>query len=233
MPATLGIFAKHPDHGPVKTRLGAEIGTHAAIEVARLMLQFLLGQLRHSLGRNEIVGWPPDAIYDFRSLSRPHWTVTPQTSGDLGEKMNHWFETAVAPSPGTTIPQTAIAIGSDCPMVTPGHLHEAAEMLNGGCDLVLGPAGDGGYWLIGVRQPHPLLFDNVIWSSSEVRAQTLHNAARIGWKTRLLDPLDDVDDLAGLHRAIEQLRSSASPDFRELAESLEYHASTPGTEPHR
>jgi glycosyltransferase A (GT-A) superfamily protein (DUF2064 family) len=85
-----------------------------------------------------------------------------------------------------------VIIGSDCPDVSVSDVLSAWARLNEH-DLVLGPASDGGYWLIGLRRPQPVLFQNITWSTSTVQAETLARAQRAELRTSLLRKLSDID----------------------------------------
>jgi rSAM/selenodomain-associated transferase 1 len=125
------------------------------------------------------------------------WIYEPQGPGDLGERMA--AATALADG-GEKGVGSVVLIGSDCPFIKPKHLKEALAALEeeeggeeGGNDLVLGPAKDGGYWLIGLRRPCPELFQGVDWGTGRVLEQTLAIAAGLGMKVKLLEALHDMD----------------------------------------
>ena len=100
--------------------------------------------------------------------------------------------------------QGAIIIGSDCLDLTPGHLREAARAL-GNHDLVLAPALDGGYALIGCNRVDPELFRNIHWSTDRVLQQTLGRAESIGYRVCLLETLRDIDTLPDVENYPELL----------------------------
>jgi rSAM/selenodomain-associated transferase 1 len=110
-----------------------------------------------------------------------------QPSGDLGRRLEEAFATSFAAGAAA-----AVAIGTDCPDLTPEIIAEAGAAL-ADVDLVLGPATDGGYYLIGLRTPAPPLFREVAWGQTSVLAETLDRAAAIGLSHRLLRTLADVD----------------------------------------
>jgi len=120
-----------------------------------------------------------------------------QVGADLGERMHHALGTALARAP------RAVLVGSDCPALDAAYIEEAFTAL-ATADLVLGPALDGGYVLIGARRLDRRLFDGVPWGTGEVLAQTLARAAALHWEVALLAPLRDIDrpeDLAAWGRA--------------------------------
>src|SRR6266516_3682623 len=96
-----------------------------------------------------------------------------------------------------------LAIGSDCPALEPQHLRDAADALRDGCDAAVIPAEDGGYVLIGLRQPRPDLFADMPWGTGTVMAETRRRAAELGLAVRELAPLWDLDLPADLDRLRE------------------------------
>ncbi|MGI9481402.1 MAG: TIGR04282 family arsenosugar biosynthesis glycosyltransferase [Hyphomicrobiales bacterium] len=190
----LVIMAKAPQAGLVKTRLAREIGTAEALRTYRAML----GETVRNLGRDERwqtwLAVAPD-ISAFSNLWPPYVGLIRQGGGNLGDKMQRIFD-CLPPGP-------AIIIGSDIPRVKPGEIAQGFKTL-GNCEAVLGPAPDGGYWLIGlsrrIRVERP--FSGVRWSSAHARADTLANLAHInvGYarERRDLDTVSDyMDWLAG------------------------------------
>jgi glycosyltransferase A (GT-A) superfamily protein (DUF2064 family) len=104
---------------------------------------------------------------------------------------------------------TALLIGSDCPALQPDDLRRAARLLRGGVDVVLAPAEDGGYALIGARRIAPGVFAGVRWGSTEVLARTVANLARARLEFRLLRTVWDVDRPEDLERLRSRRFSSA------------------------
>jgi rSAM/selenodomain-associated transferase 1 len=134
--------------------------------------------------------WPPGA--PFAQLV-PGQRCVPQVGRDLGERLEAAVRECIA-----TMRLPALVIGSDAPHVDAASLREAARALGGGADVVLGPATDGGYYLIGLGAPHAELFRDVTWGSSSVLEATLERARAGGLRVHLLPPTFDVDDEAGL-----------------------------------
>ena len=104
----------------------------------------------------------------------------------------------------------AILIGADCPALMPIDLRRVARLLHGNADIVLAPAEDGGYALIGARRISPSVFANVEWGSADVLAQTLANLERAGLRYRLLRTVWDVDRPEDLERLRARRFSSAA-----------------------
>jgi hypothetical protein len=113
--------------------------------------------------------------------------LRPQISGDLGARMAGAIADAI--SAGA---DRVVVIGTDCPQVTAAVVQEAFDRLEA-ADVVLGPAADGGYYLIGMAQPHSLLFENVPWSSPDTLRTTLQSARAAGLSVALLEKRRDID----------------------------------------
>lgn len=188
----LVIFARTPQAGRVKRRLAREIGVLAATRFYRSLLATTLRTLAADRRWRTWLCVTPDD-----SLGHPVWRgfrCRQQGSGDLGQRMRRPFDTLPA--------GPVVLVGSDIPALRPHHIARAFALL-GRHDLVLGPATDGGYWLIGSRRLRPLphaLFAAVRWSTPHALADTLATIpAR--YSIALADTLDDVDDAADLARA--------------------------------
>jgi rSAM/selenodomain-associated transferase 1 len=195
----IAILAKAPIPGYAKTRLIPAIGAHAAAVLqARLTERTVETALASAIG--SITLWcAPDASHrSFRDLQKERGlTLASQPAGDLGARMLATMQI------GATL-----VIGTDCPAFTPAHLQAAANALQGN-DMVLVPAEDGGYVLIGAREPQPGLFEAIAWSTAEVAAQTRARAAALQLTLHELPPLWDVDtedDLARMERKFPELK---------------------------
>ncbi|TYZ07877.1 glycosyltransferase [Hymenobacter lutimineralis] len=191
--AHLLVFARYPELGKVKTRLAADIGDEAALAVYRQLLAHTRAVVA------------PLAVHKTVWLASPgpaadrtdHWAgydQLPQTPGDLGAKMEAAF--AHAFDAGA---RQVLIIGTDCPGLATAHLAEALQALETH-ELVLGPAADGGYYLLGMKQLYPALFRQKPWSTSAVQDATLHDATQLGLRVHLLPELHDVDTAADLAR---------------------------------
>jgi len=176
------IFVKAPRPGFVKTRLAAAIGNEAACGAYRQLAETVLAHLA-PLPHLELRFTPDDAEDEITHWLSDGWTAHPQGEGDLGERMHRAFTEAKGP---------AIIIGSDCPQVELSDLRTAAKTLQAR-DAVIGPATDGGYWLIALNAPCPALFENIKWSTSDVLPKTLEKANEAGLSVQLLRELTDVD----------------------------------------
>ncbi|HTD85437.1 MAG TPA: TIGR04282 family arsenosugar biosynthesis glycosyltransferase [Candidatus Binatia bacterium] len=178
------ILVKAPRPGTVKTRL--RLGAAAECAAYQRLAQTVLHQMApfHAV---ELRFSPSDAEPEIRMWLQDGWTAAPQGGGHIGQRMQSAFTDAFA-----TGTKRVVIIGSDCPYLNGDDIHAAWNALKS-ADLVLGPAEDGGYWLIGLRQNQPALFANMPWSSNEVFSETIARAKALGLKTFLLRTLSDVD----------------------------------------
>jgi hypothetical protein len=191
----VAVFAKAPIPGLAKTRLVPAIGRQGAARLQRHLTRRAL-RTAHDAGLGTVTLWcAPDARHRFfRALQRV--TGQPclvQPAGDLGARMHAAFRLHCAQGP-------LLLIGTDCPVLQPGHLRQAAWALLDGADAVFLPAEDGGYVLVGLREPQAALFDAMPWSTDRVMALTRARAHAAGLCLRELDTLWDVDLPADVER---------------------------------
>jgi rSAM/selenodomain-associated transferase 1 len=180
------VFVKAPRPRAVKTRLAQAVGSDAACAAYRLLAETLFTRLS-SLRNVQLRFTPDDAGDQINLWLRNGWKKKPQGEGDLGTRLVNAFEDAFRCGF-----KRVVIIGSDCPEVQAGDAEAAWAALQDH-DVVLGPAIDGGYWLIGLRREQPVLFEKVSWSSKDVFSQTLTRAESAGLRTKLLRELSDVD----------------------------------------
>ena len=183
---TLLLFVKNPVPGHTKTRLAATVGHPLALKMYERLCDWTRDQaqrlpdverhLYYSQHVPERDAWP---TADFRKFV--------QQGEGLGDRMEDAFARTFAGDGGP-----AIIIGTDCPGITTEYLAEAFRALEKH-DVVVGPALDGGYTLLGMRRLHPTLFRDVEWSTDRVLPTTLDRAAAAGLTVRQLAPLRDVD----------------------------------------
>jgi uncharacterized protein len=193
-PVALAILAKAPVPGSVKTRLIPALGAEGAAALhARLIERTVETACAAAIGPVTLWVTPegPHPCFTALASSFPI-ALAAQPDGDLGARMLAACQAASGP---------AIVIGTDCPALAPSHLRQAADVLRDGNNVVVIPAEDGGYVLIGSRRPQPRLFDEMTWSTDQVMAQTRQRLTRAGLTWREFPPLWDVDrpeDLARL-----------------------------------
>ena len=182
----VGVFAKPPVQGKVKTRLIPDLGANKATQIYRHCLRHALNVCRNSDLRHQLFLTEPSKDEIFQGED-----YLLQQQGDLGLRMLGAIELMLADSKG------AIIIGSDCLDLNCQHLHQAAKALDSH-ELVLLPTEDGGYALIGCSLIDVELFSNVRWSSDQVLEQTLTNAKKLNYRTCLLETVRDIDTLHDL-----------------------------------
>jgi uncharacterized protein len=187
------VFLKAPRVSAVKTRLGEKIGMEAACRAYCELVEALLKNMANIL-HVELRISPDNASDEIAGWLKPAWIVTGQGSGGLTERLVSAFEDAFNAGG-----ERVLIIGSDCPDVTEADIYDAWELLREN-DLVLGPATDGGYWLVGLSAPAPFLFEGIPWSTEKVMEKTLSLAAASDLKVKLLRTLNDVDTLADWER---------------------------------
>ncbi|WP_192820481.1 TIGR04282 family arsenosugar biosynthesis glycosyltransferase [Rufibacter sp. LB8] len=187
------LFVRQPELGKVKTRLAKTMGPEKALHVYQNLLQHT-----HTVVKDlAVTKWVcyADAIPQESDLWSKSGGFEPKLQPafeDLGARMAHFFSLGLVEGYGPII-----IIGSDCPGLTPDILQEAFHALETH-DLVLGPAQDGGYYLLGLRFLVPELFLNKPWSTANVLAETLADAKRLGLSVALLPELSDIDEEADL-----------------------------------
>lgn len=182
----LVLFARYPTPGRAKTRLIPALGAAGAADLHRRLTERTLAVLRETRLPVELrtTGAPTAAFRRWLG----EVDCVPQGGGHLGVRMRR----AAARAP-------AILVGADVPDLTADHLLAAAEAL-ARTPVAIGPAEDGGYYLIGVRGPLPWLFAPMAWGTGTVRAMTLDRLAKRGVAATLLEPLSDLDTPDDLRR---------------------------------
>ena len=205
----LCIMAKAPEPGRVKTRLCPPLSPDDAAELYRCFLLDKIAQARQVAGVEPVLAYAPaEAAAVFEALA-PGFTLLAQRGADLTARLvvvcDELFRDGC---------DAAILIDSDTPTLPTERLERAvAVMKEGGCDLVLGESEDGGYYLIGMRRPHPELFEGMRWSTPTVLEETLRRARVLGLSSTRLDAWYDVDTAADLARLQADLaaRSDGGP----------------------
>lgn len=176
------VFLKALRPGAVKTRLAQSIGPEAACQAYDEMSRSVLKTLR-GFQHIQLRFTPDDAQPEIVPLLQPGWSIAPQGNGNLGDRMKR----AILETGGP-----AILIGTDCPAIEPSDLTEARIALND-YPVVIGPARDGGYWLIGMCEYKPNLFQDINWSTETVFEETLTRAEQENLPVHLLRELSDID----------------------------------------
>lgn len=190
------VFARAPSPGRAKTRLAPRLGDWGAARLqARLTLNALRTAQAAACGVVELHG-TPRASHAFFRYCRGKFGVPlkAQRGCDLGERMYRALARALR------LHRVALLIGTDCPALGSRDLRRAARLLRGACSVVLAPAEDGGYVLIGARRLSPALFGGVAWGGGRVLQQTARGLRAAGLRWRALRTLWDVDRPEDLDR---------------------------------
>jgi hypothetical protein len=208
-PVTVAIFAKAPIPGQVKTRLIPRLGVQGAADFQHRLLRRTL-EMAFDAQLDSVSLWcTPSCAHPVFAACREAWglALSEQRGDDLGARMLHAFSTLCPKGP-------VLLVGTDCPLLTVITLRRAAEALRAGRDAVFLPAEDGGYVLIGLHQPEPLLFENMPWGTHRVMAETRSRLSQLGWRWAEPEVLWDVDR----PEDIDRLRASGLLDdwFREV-----------------
>ena len=178
------FLLKAPRPGLVKTRLAAEVGPERALSLYRLMAERTAAAVREAGWPGTIWYDPPEAEEEMRRWLGAEWTYEAQPPGDLGTRLAR----AVAAEPG----QCPVLLGGDCPGLSGDLLREAAALLER-YRVVVGPAEDGGYYLLGGRVPLPDLFTGMPWSTDRLFQETRRRLELMGVVWAALPRLRDVD----------------------------------------
>jgi hypothetical protein len=206
---TVLLFTKPPVAGRVKTRL---IGALMPEQAAELHAAFL-ADLTERLSGQSFTLLPVWALERREAMPQEPPGGRRQAAGDLGERMRHAFTELLSVSGSDEEAGFAVAIGSDLPQLDPGRIDRAFAALTAGADVVLGPAVDGGYYLIGLgagalRAP---IFEEIAWSTDAVLRQTLERCRAAGLAVALLAEEEDIDTVDALERLAGRLAAGELP----------------------
>jgi len=248
----LVVMAKFWHPGRVKTRLATTIGAAAAAALHAMFTQRLTRSLDRSADWRQVRVSPEDCCGEMANAISPHWSVAGQGDGDLGQRMWRGFCQCFAA--GAT---RVVMIGADLPTLGQPDIASAFEQL-ASCDLVLGPAVDGGYYLIGLnRRPgggrypnrmpaedfhrfQPLFgtlpcstlpFSVPTWGTSSVLSDTLSIAARCELAVKQLEVREDIDHWPDLLRLLQWLERSTASDDTSFAAQIRATLNFPRHEP--
>jgi uncharacterized protein len=200
----LVIMARYPAKGMIKTRLASRLGAAATLE---LYQAFVTDLAQRFAGGDCDLHWAyTPAATDFdrcvatlAELDASLWRSFPQQGAELAARLQHAFYTTSARHF-----QKTIVIASDAPHISQAIISQAQQALHS-ADIVLGPAEDGGYYLIAMREPHDV-FRGIPMSTQHVLQMTVEKARVQGLSVHLLEPLFDVDELPDLVRLADLLQ---------------------------
>ena len=210
----LAVMTKAPRAGKVKTRLVPPLTPEEAAALNICFLRDITAAIEKATQGGNALGvavfTPVGAEISYRGILPDDFFLVPQRGEAFGERL--FFATEDLLRLGF---QSVCLINSDSPTVPPKVFVEAAQVLaNSGDRVVLGPSDDGGYYLIGLKQSHPRMFEEIDWSTEKVLKQTMDRAAEIDLDVHILPTWFDVDDRVTLQRLCESL---LNPVFDESA----------------
>jgi len=182
--AAIIVFLRVPEIGKVKTRLAATVGDVEGLKIYRHLLKITLDNTLKTGLPNYLYFYP--YIDQHLSHSHPLIRARTQEGDDLGEKMFNAFNEVL----GTY--DRVIIVGTDCPYLSIEVIQDAMAALEEH-DIVLGPATDGGYYLIGLKRNEKQLFENIVWSTDQVLKDTIAVIDRLDKTYYLLPELGDID----------------------------------------
>ncbi|MFZ1799496.1 MAG: TIGR04282 family arsenosugar biosynthesis glycosyltransferase [Chitinophagaceae bacterium] len=182
------IFVRKPEYGKVKTRLAAALGKTKALEMYELLLQHTHAEAEKTKAEKFI-------FYTTEVCTDDRWNdykKFAQRGNDLGSRMENAFKNIFDEHY-----ENIIIIGSDCFELTSEIISLSFSLLEKN-DVVIGPAKDGGYYLLGMKKMYPTIFENIPWSTSEVFNQTIQKIQLLNLNYELLPVLSDVDTVHDL-----------------------------------
>jgi rSAM/selenodomain-associated transferase 2/rSAM/selenodomain-associated transferase 1 len=206
------IFTRYPEPGTTKTRMILELGAEGAADLQRQMTDHVVSNLKEFIDLNSLaveVRFEGGSEKRIQTWLGPSFSYRRQGDGDIGRRMMAALSDAFQEGY-----ESVVIIGSDIPDIKGDILQQAFKKLQNK-DLVLGPAADGGYYLIGMQMAawdpaHPELFEDISWGTDEVLSQSLDKAKKMGLSFGLLGTLKDVDRPADL--AVWNQASGLTPD---------------------
>lgn len=201
-----GIFAKYWEPGKVKTRLAATLGSQSASELYRLFVTTLLARFRQCADTRVLCFTPQEQADAFALFADADWTARPQATGDLGSRMRSFFDDCFRNGA-----ERVVLIGSDSPTIPQEHVESAFRLLHE-TDVVLGPAEDGGYYLVGASRNVAGIFENIDWSTARVWEQTVARLGELQLSYEVLPQWYDVDQSNDLERLRDELLHTPGDD---------------------
>ena len=204
-PIAVAIMAKAPLPGQVKTRLCPPLSHDEAAGLYRCFLLDKIQQVRALERARPVIAYAPEDAGQIFGAMAPDLELLPQRGADLGVRLTGILERLLGSGH-----DGAVAIDSDTPTLPVRLLQQAVDRLadDPELDVVLGPTEDGGYYLIGLKAPQPVLFTDMPWSTSDVLPETVRRAAGRRLRLAQLPPWYDVDTSEDLNRLRAELARS-------------------------
>jgi len=197
----LALMLRAPQIGKIKTRLATKLGEKNTLQLYKYMVEDIYEQIAYTQADLILSVEPADQIMLVKNWLQPAHAQE-QIQGDLGEKMHHCIDILL-----TKGWANVIVIGSDIPSLSKKILNQAIEMLEDNCvDTIIGPAGDGGYYLIGFNQQsyNKSIFESIDWGSPNVYNQTMTKLDGLANQTGILPTLNDIDTFEDLKNIKEE-----------------------------
>jgi uncharacterized protein len=194
------VVAKQPTPGVTKTRLSPPLSPEQAASLYECFLLDTLDLVRKIQGIQPVIAYLPEEASDYFTGLAPDFDLLLQSGRNLGERLDHALTHYL--NAGY---RNVVIMDSDSPTLPSSCLSAAFKLLNNGSDVVIGPCEDGGYYLIGIKKPHPRLLREVRMSTPQVTADTLAMAAEEGLRVGLLPTWYDVDNHLSLQRLYAEL----------------------------
>ncbi len=214
--ASLILFARFPRPGKVKTRLASSLGHELAAEFYKLCAEHIFqesvklsGRIRHYLFYSDL-----DDSDDIKRWAGSKFHFVPQIEGDLGERMEHAFDTVFFHDT-----RKAVIIGTDVPDLSSNIIEDAFHILDS-CDIVVGPSRDGGYYLLGMKELYKEIFADMPWSTDQVFKRTLNRIRGLGLTVHLLPTLSDIDTEEDLRFWADTLTADARHPIQDFVRKL-------------
>ncbi len=211
------IFCKAPRPGTVKTRMQPELTPEQSRALYMAMVEDLTATFSDADAFDLLIHfWPTDAAPEMKKWLGADKRYTPQHDGNLGTKMHLAFTDLL--NGGYEYEKVAI-IGSDLPSLNEADIESAYRLLDTH-DAVFGPTNDGGYYLVALKNPQPVLFDSVEWSTPAVFAQTLTNARRASLSIGQLTEKRDIDNYPEVQRLWRSVQENGTGNIPRTAAVL-------------
>jgi rSAM/selenodomain-associated transferase 1 len=200
--AVCALMAKQPEVGLTKTRLSPSLTFQEAAALYEALLRDAIALVESQPGIDLAVAIsPPSSKPFFKMITPPKACLLPVEGHNIGDCLSQAFSRLL--DMGW---RKVLALNADGPSLPPAYLEQAVQLLDE-YDVVLGPALDGGYYLVGMQRPHLSIFQDVTWSTDRVLAQTLERASALGLRVGLTPEWYDVDTAVDLLRLQKDLNS--------------------------
>ncbi|MBK9247380.1 MAG: TIGR04282 family arsenosugar biosynthesis glycosyltransferase [Ignavibacteria bacterium] len=222
MKTSLLVFARYPHLGKVKTRLAASIGDVNAKEFYTSCAELTYQNMYSMTDEVDVTIYYSERLdeylmKDWVDMFSESNSIIPQSGNDLGERMKNAFMQTFDRFPH----QSAIIIGTDTPDITPEIILQAKHLLESH-DVVIGPANDGGYYLLGMNTLHASLFESIDWSTPKVYEQTIQKAEKLNCNVAILEQLTDIDTVDDMQLWLQQSTSLTHPLYNIASRLITY-----------